>query len=180
MLKILLFFLLLPAPSLKHRDPGNNHQIPWNESRRLQWEDFMGKPAGPKVNAALTTARINFSFGYGNRERLHYNISCLFEKDQSWVRVKNDWILQHEQGHFDLSEIYARKLYKAVRQYRFREKTATEDLNGIYESLMKEFNEKQAEYDQQTDFSRNPRQQRIWLEKIAGWLVELQDFAAYP
>jgi predicted secreted Zn-dependent protease len=37
-----------------------------------------------------------------------------FDKDQSWMMVKNAYVLQHEQIHFNISELYARKIRKSA------------------------------------------------------------------
>jgi len=93
--------------------------------------------------------------------------------------VKNDHILSHEQGHFDISEIYARKLNKALKAYRPRENSISRDVNEIYKKVMDEKEEYQTKYDKETDFSRNKQQQSEWLEKIKDELDDLDEYANY-
>ena len=74
--------------------------------------------------------------------------------------------MQHEQGHFDITELYARKLDDAIREYSFNPKKFKTDLDQIYKEIMEEKEEVQNQYDLDTDFSRNPEKQSEWLKKI--------------
>ena len=66
--------------------------------------------------AALSSTSIKIDWGYHSAV-LKYHIRCRFDKFASWARVRNDSILIHEQGHFDIAEIYARRLNGALRKY---------------------------------------------------------------
>lgn len=169
-----LFAFLLAAVVVQQ----NNNLIDWNASRKLTWDDFQGPVDTESKNAALTSSAINIEFGYDQRG-LDYSIKCAFNKQKSWVRVRNNDVLAHEQGHFDLAELHARKLYRAMKQYKFNARTVSEDVNKIYESLMNEHHQAQSQYDQETDYSRNKVKQEEWLKKIADDLKSLQAFAAY-
>ena len=57
----------------------------------------------------MTTTHLGFSYNVVNG-KVTYKIDCRFEKSKSWGLVKNDWILKHEQGHFDIAEIFAQKI----------------------------------------------------------------------
>ena len=155
-----------------------NDFIQWNPSRRLNWNDFKGSPPRSASNAALTSSGILMKFST-NGEWLDYQISCNFDKNSSWGRVKNDHILSHEQGHFDISEIYARKLNKTLKAYHPRGNSVTRDVNEIYKKVMDELLVMQNKYDEETDYSRNFRQQENWLSKIDGYLEGLKDYADY-
>lgn len=152
--------------------------IDWTPSRKLTWEDFKAPPDPASTNAALTSSSINVEFGYDDEE-LQYSIKCRFDKNKSWVRIRNQAILLHEQGHFDIAEIHARRLNQALKAYRFNAKTVSDDVNRIYDSVMVLHHTVQNEYDQETDFSRNKERQAIWLKKIADNLQELKMYAGY-
>jgi predicted secreted Zn-dependent protease len=155
-----------------------NNLIPWNASRKLTWSDFTGNPDPHTSNAALTSSNINIEYGYDEKE-FQYSITCNFDKNRSWVRIKNDEVLAHEQGHFDLAEINARKLNKLMKAYHFNAKTANTDLNKLYGDAMKQHLLEQTLYDQETDYSRNRPKQAEWLAKIEQELKETAPFANY-
>jgi hypothetical protein len=152
--------------------------VDWNASRKLTWDDFKASPDPASSNAALTNSSINVEFGYDDLE-LQYSIKCRFDKTKSWVKIRNNEILAHEQGHFDMAELHARKLNKALKEYRFNAKTVSEDVNRIYDSIMTMHHAAQSEYDKETDFSRNKEKQVLWQKKIADELQQLKTFAGY-
>ena len=158
--------------------PRRNDFIQWESTRRLSWSDFKASPPRSASNAALTSSGILMKFRT-NGESVDYEISCNFDQNSSWGRVKNDHILSHEQGHFDISEIYARKLNKALKAYRPRENSISRDVNEIYKKVMDELLVMQNKYDEETDYSRNFTQQRNWLVRIDNYLEGLSEYANY-
>lgn len=173
MIRFLLLSLFL---SNTYSPPS--HLVDWNANRKLSWDDFKGKPVPNSNNAALSSTSIHFSFGYGDKG-FRYSISCQFDKNSSWVRVRNNYILSHEQAHFDITELHARKLKKAISNYRYNEATVSEDLNKMYEDIMKQHHELQSRYDLETDHSRNPENQSAWLKKIKEELSAFREYALY-
>ena len=157
----------------------DDNSIPWRASRRLTWDDFKSSPDDNSTNAALTSSKITFKYTYDSEKGFTYSIGCLFEKNNSWGRVKTDYILAHEQGHFDIAEIHARKLNQVLKSYTFKPATAQKAVPAIYEKIMKEQAEMQNEYDSDSDFSRDKEQQAAWSEKINRELVKLGDYAGY-
>ena len=92
---------------------------------------------------------------------------------------KTDYILSHEQGHFDIAEIFARKLHKEMSKYRFNKKTYQKDLKKIYDAVTEEKTEIQNNYDRETNHSINKREQAEWLKKIKEMLEEYEEFSGY-
>lgn len=156
----------------------NDDVIQWKSTYRLNWSDFKAPPPANAANAALTSSGIMMKFGTDG-ESLHYEISCNFVKNNSWGRIRNEHILAHEQGHFDIAEIFARKLNKELKAYRFNSRSVSKDVNNIYKNVMDQLLQMQNLYDEQTDFSRNFGQQKEWLEKIDNYLTALNDYAGY-
>lgn len=176
MLKIpALLIFLTPLFLSAQRDESF---IDWAGERRLDWNDFLATPAKNTDAAALTATHLGFSYSYSNSQ-ITYEIICRFDKTKSWGLVKTDWILRHEQGHFDIAEIFARKLKKAIAEYTFNKKTFQKDLNVIYQKIVDEKEAFQHLYDTETNYSRNKQKQEEWLKKIAIILEELNSFAGY-
>ncbi len=170
-----LFFLLIPFLLPVKPD----HQfIDWNAERKLVWDDFKGKPDPVSTNVALTNSNIHLEYGY-NQKGFTYAIKCRFNKNLSWVRLKNDYILNHEQGHFDLSEVYARLLHKELSAYRFNGKTVDKDVQGIHGRVIGEFTGTQQQYDKETRHSLDTLQQRQWDNKIRSLLQQYAEYANY-
>ena len=153
--------------------------IPWQSLRRLGWEDFLCEPQKQGDAVASTSTSLGISYQLKNNE-LTYTITCNFSKKKSWGLLKTEYILAHEQAHFDITELHARKLYEALYQYEFNPETFKKDIAAIYERIVKEKEVMQEAYDSETDHSRKKRMQYDWLERINSMLAETEQFAVYP
>jgi predicted secreted Zn-dependent protease len=177
MMKFFLFALLICwlSPSLHRSD---NPLIDWSADRKLTWDDFKAPPDKSSPNAALTNTAIKIDFSYNN-ELFKYHIRCQFDKRNSWGRVKNEYILSHEQGHFDIAEIYARRLNKTLKDYQPRPESLSKDINSVYQEIMHQYHDRQTSYDEETRFSIDSQKQSEWLKKIRDELNQLRDYADY-
>jgi predicted secreted Zn-dependent protease len=95
-----------------------------------------------------------------------------WSKDTVSVRV-----LQHEQLHFDIAEVYARKIRQAVDSLRrINVKTI-----GTYSSEIKKLlamrNETDSLYDEQTSHGVYWNEQLVWNQKILKELEALNNYA---
>ena len=173
-------FLALPIfilPLLVISLPDDDY-IKWQEDRRLTWDDFKAEPQKLGSTAAMTTTHLSFAYNVTNG-KVTYKIDCRFEKNKSWGLVKNDWILKHEQGHFDIAEIFARKLNKLTNEYQFNRASFQKDLDIIYKSVVDEKEKFQQQYDDETDYSRHKPNQEAWLKKIELELKQNKTWAVY-
>lgn len=163
LLPLLLSLLFVVAP--------NDHLIEWKPAEKLSWQDFQGTPDYNSENVALSNTSINLQYGY-DKNSLEYTVKCRFDKSKSWVKVKNDEVLAHEQLHFDIAELHARKLARALRNYRFNAATVADDVNAIYQQTIREHRAMQEAYDRETDHSRRDDKQREWREMVGEMLGE--------
>ncbi len=168
--------------------------IRWEASRPLEWADFRARvdPDASPRTAAL--AAVSISLGYElavSRGRgCSYEITAIetsaeFHPDHSWVRdeARTAAILEHEQGHFDLAEIFrvilareARPLVGASQRCPERDDMAAveaevgERIGQIRERIFAELERVQAEYDAQTGHGTLAAPQREWTARIAAAL----------
>lgn len=153
--------------------------IPWNSTRKLVWEDFLSLPK--KEGDAVASTSTSLGLSYQVREgQLTYRITCDFSKEKSWGSLKTEYILAHEQAHFDITEIHARKLYEALSNYEFNKTTFKSDIATIYNRIVREKEEMQEMYDGQTDHSRKKVRQIDWLERIDQMLTDTEVYSTYP
>lgn len=173
----LLFTLLMSFPvALQAQE--DEELVNWSSANRLTWNDYKGK-ADPSTGAAASTATylgIDYNF---SPKGFTYKISCSFSKTKSWGLHKNDHILGHEQGHFDIAEIFARKLNQKMSKYKFDKDNYKTDLRKIYEDVITEKEEMQNRYDEETNHSIIKEKQAEWLKKIDKMLKEYKSFAGY-
>jgi hypothetical protein len=158
---------------------ADDEYIPWLTDHRLSWDDFLCEPRRNTDAVASTSTILGMTYQIKNG-KLTYQIACKFSKNKSWGLVKTPYILAHEQGHFDITEIFARKLYQSLQGYPLNPSTFQKDINTIYELVVEAKEAFQAAYDGETDHSRNRRKQAEWLERIDLLLQDTEPYAAYP
>jgi hypothetical protein len=158
---------------------NEDETIPWRLQRKLSWQDFLSEPQKQGDAVASTSTSLGISYQVKNSE-LTYTITCNFSKKKSWGLLKTEYILAHEQAHFDITELHARKMYEALHNYEFNPETFKKDIAAIYEKIVAEKEAMQQAYDTETDHSRKRRAQYDWLEKIDIMLAETEPFAVYP
>ncbi|GAA4337247.1 DUF922 domain-containing protein [Flaviaesturariibacter amylovorans] len=173
---------LTATPAIAAEVPGkeeNMELIPWSVRRVVGWEDFQG----PVLMGTEAVASTNTSLGLSYQLRggkLSYEITCTFSKTKSWGMLKNDYILAHEQGHFDITELCARYLYKALSEYTYNRGTYKQDITRIYNEIVAKKEALQEQYDGETDHSRKRKLQKEWEERIESMLEETAPYAQYP
>lgn len=170
--------LLLVMPTLSFGQENNEELIEWKASSRLAWTDYKGKPDPASDAAASTTTYLGIEYDI-NDKGFSYKIQCRFSRTKSWGLSKTEYILKHEQGHFDIAEIFARELNKKMGEYKFDKSTYRKDLRKIYEEVTSDKASFQDEYDTETDHSRKKEQQGEWEKKIEKKLKDLQPYADY-
>lgn len=173
-----LFFISLVVPFDMSAQANDEELLTWSAARKLTWKDYKASPDTQSDAAASTTTYLSIEYKI-SANSFGYKIKSWFSKTKSWGRHKDDYILSHEQGHFDIAEIFARKLHKKMSEYRFDRKTYQQELKKIYQDVMDEKEKMQDEYDEETNHSINKERQAEWLKKIAKMLHEYAAWSGY-
>lgn len=164
---------MLLATALKGSCQEEN-AIKWDPDHRLSWSDFKAPPPKDSPVAAITASGITYRFSaLESRGKMEVDctIDAFFYPESSWYRPEtaNEIILSHEQLHFDISELFARKMRARVARYSFSSDVKAE-MNGIYEQILREMRAFQKSYDDETNFSREVEKQLEWNKQIASEL----------
>ncbi len=151
--------------------------IPWEESRRLTWDDFKGAVPPDVVPAATTASGISYEYSANlihHEVKLDFEVTAFFYPNESWYKpdICDTNILQHEQLHFDISEVFARRMRMKLRSTSFTENVKAE-IRKIYQETLKELEDLQDKYDWETNFSRNLEAQERWNDQIQDALKRL-------
>lgn len=177
MIRTISFLLLFSTSSLCAQN-GNEEIIKWSASKPLTWADYKGQP-DPESDAVASTSTVLTIEYKLSAESFSYKIKSYFSKNKSWGLLKTPYILSHEQGHFDIAEIFARKLHKEMSGYKYNKKTYEKELPRIYDKITNEKMDMQDEYDKETNHSINKEKQAEWLKKIAKLLKEYEEWDDY-
>lgn len=157
--------------------------IQWSPDRDIQWSEFKGEADRNSSRAASSNCRIDYTFKFTSKS-LTTEVKCFFDPSRSWVHSRNssENLRIHEMGHFDICEIYGRKLRKAFEDYgkKMNVQTVQKDLEVIFNRLWAEYREKQEQYDRETRHGMNPEAQQNWLDKIAADLKKSEAYSLFP
>jgi hypothetical protein len=150
----------------------------WRVDYKLSWTDFEGRPQRNKSHGAIASTGIKAPCYISKENVMQIEVYSIFYKSTSWVKPneKTDEALSHEQGHFDIAEIAARRIRQQLVNQKFKKKTAMKKYKKIIYSVSSEMTKMQELYDRETDFHRNKEQQKNWDEKIKNELKELEDY----
>lgn len=155
----------------------NKSEIPatdviyYHERPELDWKDFMGRNYESGSTAALTVS----GFGYkadiaftDTKGSLDVKVFCYFEKKKSWVKPekKSDYILNHEQRHFDISFIAANVFINLLKTSNFTSENFNDLLEDIYKEACAVMSKLQKDYDSQSRNGNDKSEQEKWNDKI--------------
>jgi len=166
-------------------------EIPWSPER-LTWEVFSGSPA-QQTDLHVAEIFTRYSFGYemeiqeteAGRYRAtitSYHVDLVVITENSWVLPGHDTadVLRHEQCHFDLYEVYRRKMELALRQplsaTASSQALVKERLNqafrAILDPLLEAAYEIQELFDEETSGHNHDDEEALarWEAQVIQWL----------
>ena len=149
--------------------------ITWNEFYKLQWHDFQGDPQESSIGDAGTVVQIKAK-PYLVKKQVRYDVYALFNRKKSWARDYSESLLAHEQLHFDIAELYARKIRKKIRELNDRGVNDVKKYNTAIQFLLQESNEVDAQYDLETLHGALSKKQASWVKKVKGELAALNQY----
>lgn len=169
----------------KERKNESRHTVPtseisWQKDRKLTWGDFRGPvPEDAETQtAAATFCGIGFETNTitNNSNNLKIRVYNTFYLNNSWARSEdmNDDVLAHEQGHFDLCELYTRKLRERMSKIQGNVNTLKPALRKIYEDLQEEYKNRQEVYEAETAHGVNLKEQKKWQGILERELSETE------
>jgi hypothetical protein len=155
---------------------NNSTFISWDETRKLSWQDFRGAVSRTSHADAATAISISARPFY-HKKRLFYDVNAYFIPEQSWSKAKSAQLLRHEQLHFDIAELYARKVRKKISEYRQMGIQDLGEYNRAISSILQESNRIDVQYDFSTFHGALTEKQARWEKEINTELQVLNNFS---
>jgi hypothetical protein len=170
--------------------------IPWSEDRKLTGDDFLGTPGVYPENFGRQKLD-DRAYTWGEPKLQSYDfekvtsVICqyqitkinsigMFNRNQSWIKEevsKDPDVLNHEQGHFDILEIYARKmesdlLFKIIKCPTgvFDRPLIDNEIRMLAFDLGSKNQEMHDEYD--SEIGKNNSKQSYWDSKFQADLMK--------
>jgi hypothetical protein len=171
--------ILVAACAVVGAQPAS--ELEWSATRKLRRSDFKGSMAMQSGIAARSAVVIQASW-ICQGDRLDANVRAMFDMNQSWWRggTRDDnLLLQHEQTHFDIAELVARRLraHFATLTDACERYGGTVPLGSVVDDYQRELDEQQARYDRETSFGIDARAQWAWTSKTQEALKPKRDSA---
>jgi Bacterial protein of unknown function (DUF922) len=170
----LLVFFALAAHSQTDADASLD-ELAWNEFYKIQWEDFQGVPNKNSMGDAGTAVQIKAKPFLVDKE-IHYDVVAIFSRTKSWSRDQSASLLAHERLHFDIAELYARKIRKKIKELRDSGVNNIKTYNRAIHELLLESNQADQQYDLETLHGALSKKQRVWTESIKEELADLSRY----
>ena len=167
-MRYFLILLVLTKFTYSQSQPLDScYKKTWNEgNHRLIWDDF--KYTSESTSPFGAAGKVNIYYKNEFKEdSFIVRVMAYFDQCASWVKVKDSFLLIHEQGHFDLTEIYARTLRAKLQELKFS--TISQALISVQkacDTILVNLNKEQDIYDQETNHSSNFSRQLWWSQNI--------------
>ncbi len=160
----------------------NDSILNWSHIRKLNVDDFNKEVV---IDTLLINQEIhglcNVSLDSYYIDDLEvFNVNSIFNKNGSYLRKTTNiqYVLQHEQLHFDILELYARKIRKELyEQYVKGNDIDIEIFDSIYYKWIDKYRKLNFKYDKETNHSINPKEQEEWNQKITVELKTLDQYS---
>lgn len=179
-----------PAPESKSlaemiaEDMAPDHAWAWSARRLLVWSDFKGEPPGGGTEGARTAHAIHFAWICRSGGRFEFRATAAFLPHRSWVKPvvlrtpgESARVLRHEQAHFDISEVFTRRLRRRFAELPHPCDRRDGELNALAREVLEEEKAMQRRYDDETRHSLEIERQTVWETTVRRLLADLIRYA---
>ena len=182
-MKYFIFSLLLVfgMSTAVYGQTSSKEMIRWSQKRLLKWSDFKGPVDKSTDHVASTNSGIQYGYSWskkGSDFKIDFETFSFFKPKGSWsIKSKqSDYILKHEQLHFDITELFARKLRKTFAEFEFTQRNYERETSRLFDENNEARQVMQHKYDEETNHSINKKEQQEWNVFVKE---ELEKMKAY-
>ena len=97
---------------------------------------------------------------------IEIKLNTIFYKKESWIKIKSQDLLNHEQLHFDICEIYSRRIKSIFYKLDKANLQNKEKVDSIFDANFELLIGTQNKYDKETSHSLNQLKQKRWTDSI--------------
>jgi hypothetical protein len=154
-------------------------KIFWSPEKKLTWLDFKGTPDTLKMEKEQASTSTQIAVTIKNEKtKIYFYAPCYFEKEKSWtINDTSQALLDHEQLHFDISEIYARSLRKDLLELNNISDSELENIvKEKYHAIIVACVSFQKKYDLETKHSKNKAFQEVWETRVKEILDKTTEY----
>ena len=178
MLKKILFHIIsgfiIVVNGYSQNECIDRNFIEWDFNNKITWGNFHAKADSNSDYTAECITFFKCSF-YTKNDSVFCRVRTFFNTAKSWRKqtlLDNSYDINHEQLHFNITEIFARK----IRQLIITNSLNEESVQKIYNENVKACNDFQNLYDKETNHSINKIKQANWAKEINTLLLSLNPY----
>lgn len=179
--RLFILTLSLFVFTVAYSQNKDDDRIYWSDRQKLIVDDFGIKTRNLESGATSADFAIDYDVSRFNfvSKNFNKNVRNYMIKSTSQIDTTGNvqQYLFYQQTLFDLSEIYARELRKALKENRKLLISGTKVADELNWKVMSEFLDRRSKYTQETNSASDPVKQKEWEDQIAYELNELKDFA---
>lgn len=151
--------------------------IVWQEDYKLGWSDFKGNaPKNEVAESAFIHVKIKTK-GEWKDDMPNYKVYTYFNPFKSWTLDSVSMLLlSHEQLHFDIAELYSRKIRKVIWELRNNRENNPDVYVEEINRILQEYVVYQVEYDNQTKHGTSVKKQGEFNSLIRKKLESLEEY----
>lgn len=184
--RIIMFHLALFSSHMVLAQAGNYLQVDttkyiiWDENRPLTWDDYpeIGSNSSPEFNDNNALTAVTHSVRGGiEKGKPNFEVYVLFKIKDSWTTSREDvQLFAHEKLHFDIAELYGRKLRKQIAALGSQKVLDLSEYRRKIKFLLDEFKIKSIDYDGETGHGSLIEKQREWQSFVSSELQRLHKY----
>lgn len=169
-MKNILILIILSIFKMHSYGQKNDSSVLFKEN--IGWQLFKGIPNNDTTGARISTS-INLEIDKINvlNGLIHFKAYAIMRPYDSWVKsgYADNYTLQHEQTHFNITEWCARRLQAELNRMRIKKKKSPA-IQGALTKWQKTMEDLQIQYDHETMGGNNALEQDEWNNKIVAEL----------
>lgn len=168
---VLLFFSIIGDTIF------NDKFIYWDDGFFLKKCHFKGKPELASTYSAVSYTGFSKSLFFEG-SFVSVEIKSYFNCEKSWIKMELATIelLRHEQTHFNITEMYRRKLNEELLSFKFNMPKVKHQFDSIYEQSKSKLKFFQEKYDLETSYGTDSTMQRNWDILVLDKIKSLSSF----
>lgn len=156
---------------------GGERYIEWSKERVLTWDDFKGAPDEETTMKAHTHSNLSVTWGC-DENVFKFGVVAKFDTEDSWKKATaSENLLAHEQLHFDIAELFARKMRQHFDLVSDGCSLTDEEVGDQVREIMDAWSDYENKYDVESRHSLDRTVQAQWELKVKNELQKLKRYA---
>lgn len=171
----LIYAFLQSSPEVIEQQ--KNPDLEWQKPGQLYWTDFRAVPERGSFYHAVTATYLEETHGCSDEGKFMYDVKAVFVRNQSWSLEKwSEQLLQHEQVHFDITEVFARHLRQYFTQLKYPCRVPEEEIQRKIAEVYRDLELMHHFYDERTQHGLQSDNQERWETFVKQRLDNLQAY----